>query len=150
VVGEEAQLPVCSVGDDVREIARAQVHVRIADLHAGRVILRGDREQLRLAVAPHVEHVERHVSVEKPPHVGREVPVDAVVDLAPVRVHADGLGHAHRGVVVHGDVRLKRRDALGVGARVRSRLRPDTDRERGTDEHAGKPTRAHPPHGTAG
>ena len=136
-IGEIADLARCAIAD--RVVVRAARHEPVggADAHAGTVRQRQQLIGLRFAVEQHAldGEADLHRHAASVFVAGREVAVDAVVDLVALDIEADGLGDAEVAVPLDRDVAHEGKDAI-----------PRSGREERRDEDERRKEEArHPP-----
>ena len=145
VVGEEADLPVGAVADDVFVPAGAERPIGAADADADAVaqpfgdpIFRGAVARDRLDVEPHLDPRAVPAPVD-----GRKIAQDAAADLPAFRLHGDRLGDRKVAVALDRDVADEAQDALDrAGGRKRSQQHNERKRDAGDRDHGLPPGNA--------
>ena len=136
VVVEIADLAAGLVGQRIGVFALPQEDAGLADIDHLAVGRRFDVVGLGLAVAQNLDHIEGHPHGAAPAVriKGGEGTEDAALDVAPLGLHPQGLGHRQRGIGVDDDAALivedglprRRRGEDGKGQKTGQRRRQDT------------------------
>ena len=127
MVGEEAELAVGFVANDVGVFARPQDYIRTAHIYADTVAERFEMIGLRMPIPKHFFEMKPHqIAIAQPVAIPRgKITVDSVPNVIALGPHTDGLAHHHRRIGVHRDIAVVRENPLVCARGERGETAPN-------------------------